>query len=215
MRNPRRLFLMFLVTLFSVSLIQAAEKSKAPDLTLEDVIFDPSYLKKFLGANTLVVPDGKDKTLPSEAVAAIKKATLDEKSKFFVLPDGVARPELVSSISSNFPPPHQSSTKENTANFFAYVDTDGTVKCMYCYQKNDEVYAIASGKALLGWRFSPTKLQGKAVPVLVVVNMSSSNSAVDSNYQRWRAMRAAISPLRDQLQSSRTMSPNPPPPQPK
>src|SRR6185312_13640377 len=129
--------------------------------------FDPSYLKKFLGANTLVVPDAKGKAVPTEVLTAIKQAGLDEKSKFFLIPEEAVRPELVASGPTGFPS-RQSGAKEITANFLAFVGADGVVQCMFCYQKNDEVYAIAAGKALSGWRFSPTKLQGKAVPAIVV-----------------------------------------------
>ncbi len=149
------------------------EKAKAPDLTLEDVIFDAKYLKQLLGAKTLVAPTEKSGTIPTEAIS---KAGLDEKTQVFLLPDEATKPVLKSSFAPTYPQSLRLKRDPIKAKFLLFVGADGNVKGLYCYETNDQVFAIATADAVIKWRYSPAKLGATAVPVVVPFEMDFSES---------------------------------------
>jgi hypothetical protein len=167
-------FSSLVVTSLLAVLVTAAEPAKAVDnLTLEDVIFDASYLKKMLGPNTLVARDAKSGEIPTEAILHAK---LDEKTKIYALPDEATKPELISSIPVSYPQSTRLRRDPPRADFLVFVGADGLVKCLYCYDTKDQVFAIVASSSLIKWRYSPAKIKGTAVPVLLPVEIKFSES---------------------------------------
>jgi hypothetical protein len=168
----------------------AAEKAQPEaKITLEDVIFDVAYLKKFLGPKTLVTAlvesnRGRKKadTALADAIKAVKDAKLDEKSQIFVLPDDAAEPVLKSSIPHSYPPGLNITREPKKADFLMLIGADGSVKCLYCYNNNDRLFALAAAKAVLKWRYKPAKIKDTAVPVLAGLPMEfqSGDDVLDS-----------------------------------
>ncbi|HWA24779.1 MAG TPA: hypothetical protein VG734_03820, partial [Lacunisphaera sp.] len=125
------------------------EKGKQPEkITLEDVIFDVSYLKKLLGPKTLVTAvvettrnRKKADSALDDAVKAVKDAQLDEKSQIFALPDDATQPVLKESAPHIYPPGLKISREPKTADFLMLIGADGGVKCLYCYKYNDRLFA--------------------------------------------------------------------------
>lgn len=155
----------------------ADDKSKAdqsPDLTLEDVIFDAKYLKQVLGAKTLVAPAEKTGEFPT---AAIAKAGLDEKTKIYALPAEAAKPVLKSSFTPTYPQSLRLRRESIKASFLLFVGADGNVKCLYCYDTNDQVYAIATADAVIKWRYTPARIGNTAVPAIVPLEMNYAESS--------------------------------------
>jgi hypothetical protein len=159
--------------LSSVHAIAADAPAKPEKLTLEDVIFDAKYLKQVLGPNTLVARDPDTGKIPTEAIA---QAKLDEKTKIFALPDGATKPELISSIPPAYPASTRLRREPPKADFLLFIGTDGSVKCLYCYDTKDQVFAIIAADALIKWRYVPAKINGTAVPSLLPVQMKFSES---------------------------------------
>jgi hypothetical protein len=164
-------------TLIAMPAIAADTPPKPERLTLEDVIFDAKYLKQVLGPNTLVVRHPETGQVPT---AAITQAKLDEKTKIFALPDEATKPELISSIPPSYPQSTRLRRDPPKADFLLFIGTDGNVKCLYCYDTKDQVFAIVVADALIKWRYVPAKINGTAVPVLLPVQMkfSESNAAI-------------------------------------
>ncbi|HWA24777.1 MAG TPA: hypothetical protein VG734_03810 [Lacunisphaera sp.] len=156
------------------------EKTKQPEkITLEDVIFDVSYLKKLLGPKTLVTAvvesnrgRTKSNTAIEDTVKAIKEAHLDEKSQIFLLPDGATEPVLQSSVPHAYGPGIKISRQEKKADFLMLIGADGAVKCLYCFNQNDRLFALAAAMAVVKWHYEPAKVGGTAVPVLAGLPMS-------------------------------------------
>jgi hypothetical protein len=88
----------------------------------------------------------------------------------------------------------------------ALVGTDGKVKCVYCYQYSDRLFAIAYAAALSKWRYEPAKINGTAVPVLVDIPASYKGDGFDSDH-----FRSNLPP--DHFRSNFPL-PEPPPPTP-
>lgn len=175
MKLPRLYAVALLSTLLALPAFADDDKAQAAlpaDLTLEDIIFDAQYIQKLLGPNTLVAP-AKDGTIPTEAIL---KAGLDKKTKIFALPDGITTPALKSSIPPVFPRTRSLSTEGITARFLAYVGADGNVKCLYCYETTDQIFAIAAADAVIKWRYAPTKIGQTAVPIVLPVDVDFSES---------------------------------------
>ncbi len=156
----------------------AAEKAKPDKLTLEDVIFDASYLKKMLGPKTLVATvaeTDKTKAKPAATLAdvtkAITEARLDVGTQIFVLPEGATPPKLQSSIPTTYPPGHHVTKDAIKADFLVFIGADGAIKCLYCYQQTDRLFALAAAMAVVKWRYTPAMIQGTAVPVLTKLAM--------------------------------------------
>jgi hypothetical protein len=182
--SPLRFVLLLLAAAALTLGLTAADKEKksdkkGPDLTLEDVIFDAGYLKKFVGANTLVVPDEKTGQLPT---AGLLKAALEKSTKIYALPDQAEKPKLDYSMPPTFPRSLRLSRGEAIkARYLAIVGPDGTVKCLYCYETNDEPFAIVTANAVIHWRYKPAKLNGTAVPVMVPIEMEFTESMAAVN----------------------------------
>lgn len=159
--------------LIAIPAIAADAPAKPERLTLEDVIFDAKYLKQVLGPNTLVARDPETGQVPT---AAITQAKLAEKTKIFALPDEATKPELISSIPPAYPQSTRLRRDPPKADFLLFIGTDGSVKCLYCYDTKDQVFAILAADALIKWRYVPAKINGTAVPVLLPVQMKFSES---------------------------------------
>jgi hypothetical protein len=148
-------------------------KEKGPDLTLEDVIFDATYLKRLLGPKTLVAPGQKSKTVPTDAIT---KAGLDEKTQIFILPDEAKKPVLKSSLPPHFPSSLKLRRDPIKAKFLLFIGADGNVKCLYCYETNDQLFALAAADAVVKWRYTPAKIGTTAVPVVIPLEMDFAES---------------------------------------
>ncbi len=180
------------------------EKNKdGKKLTLEDVIFDATYLKKALGAKTLVVPDEKTGQIPAEAIT---KAGFAEKTQVFVLPDDATRPVLKDSFAPALNQSFRMKRDPSKADFFLFVGADGKVKSLHCYNTNDQVYAIIAADALIKWTYAPAKLGGTAVPVLLSVEMKFDES--DAAIGTFRAGKPPIS-VQGNPSSPAPVRPNP------
>jgi len=169
---PRLLSLAAALLLASPA-FSADSTEKPPRLTLEDIIFDAKYLKQVLGPKTLVAREAGSGQFPT---AAITQAKLDEKTKIFTLPDEATKPELISSVPPSYPQSTRLRREPPKANFLVFIGTDGSIKCLYCYDTKDQVFAIIAADALIKWRYVPAKINGTAVPVLLPVEMKFSES---------------------------------------
>lgn len=183
----------FLTAAFALTCaVVAAEKEKSrkqDKLTLEDVIFDESYLKKLLGPKTLVTAlvesnRGRKKTdtALADAIQAVKGARLDEKSQIYLLPDDATEPQLKTSIPHSYPPGLNITRELKKADFLMLIGADGAVKCLYCYHNNDRLFALAAARAVLKWRYEPAQIKGTAVPVVAGLPMEfqSGDDILDS-----------------------------------
>ena len=167
------------LTLTCIAADTDKEKAKKPEqITLEDVIFDVTYLKKLLGPKTLVTAveetnRGRKKTenALADAIMAAKEANLDEKSQIFALPDDATQPTLKSSIPHTYPPGLKISREPKKADFLMLIGADGVVKCLYCYRHNDRLFALAAALAVVKWRYEPAKIGDVAVPVVAGLPM--------------------------------------------
>lgn len=177
--TPLRFALGLVVALGStgISATDPDTKDKKKDeIFLEDLLFDAKYLKQFLGPKTLLL-SGTGKPVPPEAMKAISAAGLNEKSQFFPEPAGVDAPQLVASVPHNYP---QSKLLggDIKAAYLAFVGTDGSVKCVWCYSNTDRIFAIAGGMAISRWRYEPVKIKGKAVPALLEITYDPNHGDV-------------------------------------
>jgi hypothetical protein len=152
---------------------KAQEKAKGPDLTLEDVIFDAKYLKQMLGPKTLVAPAEKTGKIPTDAIGL---ANLDEKTQIFLLPDEAKKPELKSSFAPTYPQSLRLRRDPIKAKFLLFVGTDGSVKSLYCYETNDQIFALATADAVIKWRYKPAMIGNTPVPVIVPFEMDFAES---------------------------------------
>ena len=152
---------------------KAKPKAKADTLTLEDVIFDAKYLKQLLGPKTLVAPAEKTGELPT---SGIEQAKLDEKTQIFALPDEATKPVLKSSFAPTYPQSLRLRREPIKARFLLFVGADGNVKGLYCYETNDQIFAIATADAVIKWRYTPAKIGATAVPVVVPLDMDFAES---------------------------------------
>lgn len=155
-----------------------AEAAKPTELTLEDIIFDASYLKKMLGPKTLVtalVETTRDRkksdTALADTINAIRDAKLDEKTQIYALPADATEPKLKTSAPHTYPPGLNISREPKKADFLMLVGADGAVKCLYCYTNNDRLFAMAAAMAVVKWRYTPAKIRDTAVPVLAGLPM--------------------------------------------
>ncbi len=200
------LLLCLVLPSFAVSLAakEAPEKNKSgKKLTLEDVIFDADYLKKALGAKTLVVPDEKTGLIPTEAIA---KAGFAEKTQVYVLPDDAVRPVLKDSVAPSLNQSFRMKREPSKAEFFVFIGNDGKVKSLHCYNTNDQVYAIIAADALIKWTYTPAKLGSTAVPVILPVEMKFDES--DAAIGTFRAGKPPIS-VQGNPSSPAPVRPNP------
>jgi hypothetical protein len=175
MKTPaRRALSVVALTLVACAAFAADDKPAKPTkLTLEDVIFDAKYLKQVLGPKTLVATEEKTGKIPTEAIT---RAKLDEKTQIFTLPDEATKPQLISSIPPAYPQSTRLRRDPPKADFLLFIGTDGAVKCLYCYETKDEVFAILAADALIKWRYVPAKINGTAVPVILPVEMKFNES---------------------------------------
>jgi hypothetical protein len=162
------------ISLVTFPAFAADEKPAKPaKLFLEDIIFDAKYLKQVLGPKTLVAKEEKTGQIPVEA---INRAKLDEKTQIFSLPDEATKPELISSMPPAYPQSIRLRRDPPKADFLLFIGADGNVKCLYCYDTKDQVFAIVAADALIKWRYTPAKINGTAVPVLLPLEMKFSES---------------------------------------
>ena len=164
----------------------AAGEAKPPQLTLEDIIFDATYLKKMLGPKTLITAlvetnRGRKKVESglADTIKAIRDAQLDEKTQIYSLPDDAVQPKLKTSAPHSYPPGLNISREPKKANFLMLIGADGAVKCLYCYSYNDRLFAMAAAMAVVKWRYAPAKIQGTAVPVLAGLPMEFHSGDVN------------------------------------
>ncbi|HWA24778.1 MAG TPA: energy transducer TonB [Lacunisphaera sp.] len=185
MKLSRGTAVALLVALAIATTVGGAEGGKA-DITLEDVIFDASYLKKLLGPKTLVTSvvesnRGRKKadTDLADGIKAIKSARLDQNSHMFALPDDASPPILKDSVPHTYPPSLKLEREGKKADFLMLISADGAVKCLYCYEYNDRLFALAAAMAVTKWRYEPAKIQGVAVPVLARLPMRFDKADAD------------------------------------
>jgi len=166
---------------------RAADATKPPALTLEDIIFDVQYLKKFLGPKTLVtavVETTRDRkksdTALNDTIKAIQDAQVDEKTQIYALPDDATPPKLKTAAPHTYPPGLKMTKEPKRADFLMLIGADGSVKCLYCYNytKDDQLFALAAAQAVLKWRYVPAKIGSTAVPVLAGLPMELQSSDV-------------------------------------
>jgi len=186
--------------------------AKPPALTLEDIIFDVQYLKKFLGPKTLVtavVETTRDRkksdTALADTIKAVQDAQLDEKTQIFALPDDATPPELKTSIPHTYPPGLKMTKEPKRADFLILIGADGTVKCLYCYSytNDDQLFALSAAQAVLKWRYAPAKIGNTAVPVLAGLPMELQSSDVLNILKNRQRMEGGM--------PTRTLPPPPPP----
>jgi outer membrane biosynthesis protein TonB len=173
-RTNMRAYLLFLALILSPAL--AAEPSPAKPAatvkppagppTLEDVIFDPHYLKQGLGPKTLLCVINPPPTLPPEVATAITAAGLKDVTELLPLPAGATPLQRDKTVAPRFPDEKRRWGSPGKTGFLVHVGADGKVLGLYCFQASDRDYAVAAAQALLYWRYKPAKLNGTAVPVL-------------------------------------------------
>ncbi len=203
MRTIARLLCVCL--LFGPALIGAADKKekKEPSLTLEDVIFDASYLTKMLGPNTLIVPATPNTGLSPELMAALNQAGVTAKSRAFLLPEGAKAPEVKSSLPYSFPKSLRQGKQEGHARFLVLVGGDGAVKTMHCYDFTHRLFALAVAKSLVKWKYEPATINGTAVPVVLEYLAEFRGDGYDNKFNSGPDRNPIEQPVRD---------PNRPPP---
>lgn len=164
----------------------AADKASAPKapLTLEDVIFDADHLRRMLGPKTLLVPGAKSGEITAELPLKLAAEGFAKATRFFQFPIESSPPKLYYSIPHSYPQRMRQGRESGSANFVALVGVDGKVKCVYCYQYSDRLFAIAYAAALSKWRYEPAKINGTAVPVLVDIPASYKGDGFDSDQFR-------------------------------
>ena len=166
-----RIYLLPLALILTSALAAEPSSAKPPARppTLEDVIFDPHYLRQALGPKTIISPIGPSAPPPElspEVTAAIENAGLKKVTQLLALPAGATPLQRDKTVAPRFPDEKRRSGSPGTILFLIYVGTDGKVQGLYCSQASDHAYAVAAAEALLVWRFKPAKLGGTALPVL-------------------------------------------------
>jgi hypothetical protein len=161
-----------LLCLLPSVLCHAADKGKASanaKLTLEDVIFEPTYLTKILGPKTLVVPAPDRKGLNDDLLKVLDKVGVTAKSKVFLLPDGATPPEIVSAIPYSYPKKLRQGNETGKARLLVLVGVDGSVKTLHCYEHTHSMFALAVAAAVVRWKYTPAMINGTPVPVVLEV----------------------------------------------
>ncbi len=138
-----------------------------PQLTLQDIIFDPKYPKQTLGPKTLIAPIAGSETIPPGAAEAFKEAKLDESTKLFILPNGATPPKRIKAVPPDFPSELRRPGVSGKTAFLIFIGADGKVVSLYCYKSDEPAFALSAAQAIVQWKFDPAKINGTAVPVLV------------------------------------------------
>jgi len=142
--------------------VAGAEETEAENLTLEDVIFDSSYLAQFLGPKTLLQFEGD----AAPIIAALAESGLAKKTTFIKLPAQVRGAKPKYETPPNLPESMSWQDISAEADFLIYVSAEGKVECLYCYKQTHRIYALAVARAILKWRFDVAKAGETALPVL-------------------------------------------------
>ncbi|MDQ5977884.1 MAG: hypothetical protein QG602_856 [Verrucomicrobiota bacterium] len=203
MQLTARLFCLLLLLVTGLSGAADKKEQKEPSLTLEDIIFEPSYLTKLLGPNTLVVPSGDGAGLGPELMAALNKAGVTEKSRSFLLPEGAKPPEVKTSLPYGFPKSLRQGKQEGHARFLVFVGADGAVKTLHCYEFTHRLFALAVAKSVVKWKYTPASINGTAVPVLLELPAEFRGDGYDNKFNYGPERNPIEQPVRD---------PNRPPP---
>lgn len=166
--------------------LRAADKEKpaAPDITLEDVIFDARSIRDILGPKTLIVANKRGQELPVELSKAIAEADFSSKTRLFVFPDDGTRPKLVSSVPYSYPRSLRQGKNSGHANFIVHIDASGNVRSLYCYDHTERLFALAVAASIVKWRYEPAKIAGTPVPVLLEVPAEFRGDRFDNEHLR-------------------------------
>ncbi len=173
-----------LIILASVAAAADKATEKKAVLTLEEVIFDASYLKSQLGPKTLLVAGNKSGEITPELPQKLTEEGFAKATRFFLFPSEATPPKLYHSIPHSYPQSMRQGRESGSANFVALVGADGKVQNIYCYQHTDRLFAIAYAAALARWRYEPAKINGTAVPVLVDIPASYKGDGFNSDLFR-------------------------------
>lgn len=181
--------------LFTAQALSANEtKAKTDSLTLEDVIFDVSYLKKALGPKTLLAFEKPTTEIPVALSQALTESGLAATTKFVLLPPDFSKLKLKDSIAYNYPQKLRRNRTTGEASFLAYIGADGAVKTIYCYQNTDRTFALAVAAAVVRWKYEPIKIKDTAVPLLYVLNMQYRGDNTDTTDMQRERIAVPIPP---------------------
>jgi protein TonB len=98
----------------------------------------------------------------------------DDTAQVYKPGNGVTAPKLIKEVKPSYPPDAMRRGVRGSVKLECVVRPDGTVVDVRVVQSLDPDLDAASMRALKEWTFSPGLKDGKAVPVLLEVEMSYS-----------------------------------------
>lgn len=147
--------------------------AKEPELTLEDVIFNPKYVGGFFGPNTLVQIEGDH----APVLAALGRTDFGTKTRFVKLPDQAKPTKAKYETPPRLPEGRKWHTLDIKASFLIFVSSEGKVESLYCYEQDDRLFALAMAMAIVKWRFNPATIGDAKMPVLYARTLLSKDFA--------------------------------------
>jgi hypothetical protein len=170
-RHPgQRTYPMKLKSLILVACLIAAFGTEATAKpSLREQISNPKHLQEALGPKAYVLTDVRGK-VSRELQLAIKSARLDESVQFAALPPEAEPAEPTQRRPPAYPVELRRAGVSGHARFLFLIETDGTVKSIYCYDTSRPGFALAGAEAVKQWRFSPARIGD--TPVAMVASQT-------------------------------------------
>lgn len=164
------------VTVASMSFASEVTPARTAKPELGKIITDLSRFRSALGKKAILLPNPNTGQVEKFVTDAVHSTGLDQEVEFLTLPTGSTFPEAIKLQGPVDVKRFARSGIPAQALFLMVIGADGTVSGLYCVKSDHPDLAVACAAAIVGWRYTPAKIQGTPVPVVTAQLMEVSGN---------------------------------------